>query len=194
MKEVKKMSTRVVGRHHEQNIAKIYEKRGYVVERARASATYIPKLKRVVSVPHDFFGVFDLIAVHPEGQIKFIQVTADSKIKKRLEAMKSVSAIPDNLKFLVVWRKSRKVYSEINIDGYVVDEYKSNGEAPKDKRTTTLGYFLCGICKHSIPIDEQRQLPLHTISIDSVDAYDKPVVTMCICDRCYANLFECIRW
>jgi hypothetical protein len=184
------MSRRATGRKHENTVAKIYESRGYAVERARASATYIPQLKRIVSVPHDFFGVFDLIAVSPEGQIKFIQVTADSKIQKRIETMKNVTQIPDNLKFLVVWRKSRKVYSEINIDGFVVDEYKSSGNSPPEKNTTTRGYFVCGICKQSIPIVDEHKPPKYTISIHTNQTDDIPVATMFICDRCHSRIMH----
>lgn len=54
---------------------------GYAVERARTSTVWIKGKPRNVHV--DFFGAFDLIALHPQYGTLLIQVTTKAKMRER---------------------------------------------------------------------------------------------------------------
>jgi len=135
------MSTRAKGRRFELEFSKILKQRGYAVEVVRPSTTYVPKVGHTVSILRDFFGAFDIIAICPSGEVRLIQVTADTKIKRRLDAMKKLTNIPDYMKFLCVWRKGRKVYSLIDINGNVVCEYNKKGEIVENKKEQQIKVF-----------------------------------------------------
>jgi Holliday junction resolvase-like predicted endonuclease len=65
------MSSRTKGNAYELKSRKMLEKDGYLVEKANARILWIGG--RPISKHHDFFGLFDLIAVNSQ-EVRFIQV------------------------------------------------------------------------------------------------------------------------
>lgn len=79
------MNAKKKGKILEKKARNILESQGYHVEQANPKLIYIPKQKRMISKAHDFFGLFDLIAVPPEpqGTVRFIQVSIwDNRAEK----------------------------------------------------------------------------------------------------------------
>lgn len=176
---VRKLNKRFRGDQHERRIKKIYESAGWLVERSYGKPVYIQKINRVVIGKHDFFGCFDLIAIHPNGSIRLLQVTADTKINDRIEKMKQIP-LPDYMKVLVVWRgrRKKKVYTEFDMSGNIIDEYDRNGM----KHDGVIFSYQCAICKRIINTDRVDKM----ISIQETNIEHR----IPVCDACYSKIME----
>lgn len=74
------MSSRSRGNKFELEVKKMYEERGYLVERALAKLVWIPGRKVPISQSHDFFGLWDLVAVREGGLPIWIQVSTTNEV------------------------------------------------------------------------------------------------------------------
>lgn len=70
------MNTAAKGRKQENEVRKLLIAKGFEVERTYRKAIFIHG--KVISLPNDFFGCMDLIAMSEE-ELKFIQVTTKPK-------------------------------------------------------------------------------------------------------------------
>lgn len=174
-----------IGNKHENTVKKIYENAGWIVARAYGKPIYIPSQKRVVMGKNDFFGAFDLIAINPDGRVRLIQVTSDTKITERLKKMKKVP-VPDEMKILVVWRgrRKKKVYTEFDANGKIVDEYDKSGKRPDETKSG----FQCVICKRVIDFGKMK----HFLELKEKDKDNNVISThkFPICGWCYGYLLE----
>lgn len=79
-----------LGKRLEGEVKEILTSEGWLVEQAIPKTIFIGPGK-MIAVAHDFFGLFDLIAVRPNGfaaQVKFVQVTVweeTARKRKKLE-------------------------------------------------------------------------------------------------------------
>jgi len=90
-------------------------KKGYRVEKACADALkeegyVIWKTIRVQYQNIDLFGLFDVVALHPEGEhIKFIQCKSNRVDNKTRDAIKAFKMPPSCEKWIWIW-KDRKYW------------------------------------------------------------------------------------
>jgi len=68
-------SKKAIGAYYENKAKKMLEAEGYIVERALPKTVWIPGKggRRPISIHHDFFGLFDLIAIK-EKEVRWIQI------------------------------------------------------------------------------------------------------------------------
>lgn len=79
------------GKRYELEVRRILEKEGWEVEQAINKTIWVGPGK-IISVAHDFFGLFDLMAVRNSSPaILFVQVTVWEKIAPRINKIKAGS-------------------------------------------------------------------------------------------------------
>lgn len=89
------MSSRSRGNSFEMEARKLFESKGYQVERALAKLIWIPGRRVPISQSHDFFGLWDLIAKKLDERTFWIQVTTTNELSKKRKQM-SASILPFN--------------------------------------------------------------------------------------------------
>jgi Holliday junction resolvase len=110
-------SNRAKGNYYEKKSKDFLESKGYQVERALAKIFWLHG--RPISQHHDFFGLFDLIAVKEE-EVLFVQVKFEGETHEgsslygeKMAKMKAFSA-PLGSKILHTWKlKGRKAVLEV---------------------------------------------------------------------------------
>lgn len=79
------------------------EKQGYLVHRTVRNPIFAPNKGFVGSHNNDVFGVFDLVAAHPERPLKLVQVTVGSEVAARINKVNTVvERFPDSVE-IEVW-------------------------------------------------------------------------------------------
>jgi len=73
-----------LGRRLERQVAQLLKDGGWAVRIVEPAIKYIPAIKRHVARPQDIFGA-DIVAMRDGSPMLFVQVTADSSIKKRVQ-------------------------------------------------------------------------------------------------------------
>ena len=112
------MSTNSKGTYYEKKSMDILEKRGYRVERALPKVIWVKG--RPLSIHHDFFGLFDLIAVRPDGmlfvQVKYYGENTHARGKEDVKGALEFPA-PVHSKLMHLWRKqgNKAVLEELEI-------------------------------------------------------------------------------
>ena len=97
----KKRSCRARGNDFQDRCANYLTGQGYAVHNQKTASRAIPIKGRLVWVSqrNDVFGAFDLIACRPGEKVRFIQVTLDSGVSKRV---KEVNGFNWPLEFMTV--------------------------------------------------------------------------------------------
>lgn len=93
------------GKYYEKKSKELLESQGYKVEQAKAKLVWIKG--RPLALSHDFFGLFDLIGIRPDGiklvQVKFKSESNDSGLGEIRNKMTAFPA-PVATKELHIWK------------------------------------------------------------------------------------------
>jgi len=114
------MTTRQKGNYYELKSKALLEKQGFSVERALAKVIWIGK--RPISMHHDFFGLFDLIAINSRG-FRLVQVKYQDKETHGwlAETRKGIAEFPSpsDTKELHIWKQKsigKRKIAELSIE------------------------------------------------------------------------------
>ena len=101
VKARKRRNCRARGNAFQDRCTSYLETEGYSVHNQKTASRAIPIKGKIVWVSqrNDVFGAFDLVAVRAGEKVRFIQVTLDSSVAKRI---KEVSGIQWPLEFMTV--------------------------------------------------------------------------------------------
>jgi hypothetical protein len=112
------MNKRRLGNVLQNKVEQILTKQGYIVHNQKPVAKPIPTGRGLiwVSQRNDIFGCIDIIAMHPSKKIKFIQVTADTGVKRKGNELDKINWNKRHAE-IELWRytgKGRWIIYELN--------------------------------------------------------------------------------
>lgn len=98
------MSNLSKGKGYEREAVKILEKQGWLVEKAINKTAW--SKGRVFTIAHDFFGMFDLIAVKPREATRWIQVSTWEMSSVKRKQLFNLNWLPD-YHSVEIWARRR---------------------------------------------------------------------------------------
>ena len=122
----KRRNTRARGNDFQDRCTSYLEAEGFAVHNQKTASRAIPIKGKIVWVSqrNDVFGAFDLIAVKAEEKVRFIQVTLDSSVAKRV---KEVSGIPWPLEFMTVELWQGREGGSVTVSRYDSQGFRETG-------------------------------------------------------------------
>ena len=122
----KRRNTRARGNAFQDRCAGYLTAEGYAVHNQKTASRAIPIKGRLVWVSqrNDIFGAFDLVAVRAGEKVRFIQVTLDSGVSKRV---KEVNGISWPLEFMTVELWQGRDRAEVAVSRFDGTEFREAG-------------------------------------------------------------------